>query len=326
MGGAGKLSLEYAPRNRGSLSLSGGVTSADYNGESGESRVINSISSSLFGHNHINFYEITYFTADHAIEPFNGLLFTTSLSWQRRKMLDNHIHKSWFKREAEPNIPENTAFRPMPENDILTASFGLEYTPAHYYHMYRGRKVYENPHYPTFALKYDRAFPMEGSRYLTSYHLMQFSARQKIEFGMFNRLNWSANAGTFWDADNLQFPDFKHFASTHILVTERTFDTGFSLPDNYALATDTRWAQAHVSWYTPYLLLKQIPWLSKKSFDEALRLRSIVLYGQRPYTELGYSLGFSDIARIGVFVGFEALKYHSVGVSVSLPLSVLAIE
>lgn len=162
-------------------------------------------------------------------------------------MLDNHIRKSWFKRDAEPNIPENTAFRPMQENDILKASFELEYTPAHYYHMSQGKKVYEASRYPTFALKYDRAFPMSGSRYLTSYHLMQFSAKQKIEFGMFNRLYWSVNAGSFFDAKNLQFPDFKHFASTRILVTERSFDTGFSLLDNYALSTNTRWTQANVS-------------------------------------------------------------------------------
>lgn len=236
-------------------------------------------------------------------------------------MLDNHIRKSWFKRDAEPNIPENTAFRPMQENDILKASFELEYTPAHYYHMSQGKKVYEASRYPTFALKYDRAFPMSGSRYLTSYHLMQFSAKQKIEFGMFNRLYWSVNAGSFFDAKNLQFPDFKHFASTRILVTERSFDTGFSLLDNYALSTNTRWTQANVSWYTPYLLLKHLPFLSRKAFDEALHLRSIVIYGRRPYTEIGYSIGFSDRARIGVFAGFDCLKFHSVGVSLSLPLS-----
>lgn len=245
--GQGELTLDYAPRNRGYLSLSGGLLSADYNSESGESRLINSMSSSLFGHNHLKLYENTFFTVDHAIEPANGLLFSSSLSWQRRKMLDNHIRKSWFKRDAEPNIPENTAFRPMPENDILKASFELEYTPAHYYHMSQGKKVYEASRYPTFALKYDRAFPMSGSRYLTSYHLMQFSAKQKIEFGMFNRLHWSVNAGSFFDAKNLQFPDFKHFASTRILVTERSFDTGFSLLDNYVLSTNTRWAQANVS-------------------------------------------------------------------------------
>lgn len=322
--GQGELTLDYAPRNRGYLSLSGGLLSADYNSESGESRLINSMSSSLFGHNHLKLYENTFFTVDHAIEPANGLLFSSSLSWQRRKMLDNHIHKSWFKRDAEPNIPENTAFRPMPENDILKASFELEYTPAHYYHMSQGKKVYEASRYPTFALKYDRAFPMSGSRYLTSYHLMQFSAKQKIEFGMFNRLHWSVNAGSFFNAKNLQFPDFKHFASTRILVTERSFDTGFSLLDNYVLSTNTRWAQANVSWYTPYLLLKHLPFLLRKAFDEALHLRSIVIYGGRPYTEIGYSIGFSDMARIGVFAGFDCLKFHSVGVSLSLPLSLFA--
>ena len=322
--GQGELTLDYAPRNRGYLSLSGGLLSTDYNSESGESRLINSMSSSLFGHNHLKLYENAFFTVDHAIEPANGLLFSSSLSWQRRKMLDNHIRKSWFKRDAEPNIPENTAFRPMPENDILKASFELEYTPAHYYHMSQGKKVYEASRYPTFALKYDRAFPMSGSRYLISYHLMQFSAKQKIEFGMFNRLHWSVNAGSFFDAKNLQFPDFKHFASTRILVTERSFDTGFSLLDNYVLSTNTRWAQANVSWYTPYLFLKHLPFLSRKAFDEALHLRSIVVYGRRPYTEIGYSIGFSDMARIGVFAGFDCLKFHSVGVSLSLPLSLFA--
>lgn len=318
--GQGELALDYAPRRMGRLSLSGGRTSADYNGESGEYRLINALSSALFGHNHIKFYENTFLAADHAIEPFNGMLFNASLSWQRRKMLDNHIHRSWFKRAAEPNIPENKDFRPMPDNDLLKVSFGLEYTPAHYYHMSKGRKVYENSHYPTFGLKYDRAFPMQGGRYLTSYHLMQFSVRQEIEFGMFNRLLWSVNAGSFWDAKHMQFPDFKHFAATDTWVTARPFDSGFNLPGNYALSTGTRWAQAHVSWYTPYLLLKQLPFLSDKLFDEALHLRSVVLYERQPYTELGYSAGISGMARIGVFVGFDSLKFRSVGVSVSLPL------
>lgn len=321
--GQGTLTLDYAPRNRGSLSLSGGVMSVDYNGESGEYRLINALSSSLFGHNHMKFYENTFFTVDHAIEPFNGLLFSTSVSWQRRRMLDNNIHQSWFERKAEPNVPGNALFRPMPDNDLLKASFGLEYTPAHYYHMSAGKKVYEESRFPTFGLKYDRAFPMDGHRYLSSYHLMQFSAKQKIEFGMFNRFHWMVNAGTFWNAKNLQFPDFKHFASTDIWVTARTFDSGFSLLDNYVLSTNTRWAQANLSWYTPRLLLNRLPFLADKPFVEALHLRSVVVYDQQPYTELGYSVGLSNVARVGVFVGFERLKYHSVGLSISMPLLLL---
>ena len=180
--------------------------------------------------------------------------------------------------------------------------------------------------YPTFTLRYDRAFPLKGSLPSPSYHLAEFSARQSIEFGMFNTLNWAVNAGTFWNKSGMQFPDFKHFATTGLPVTERSFDTGFSLLDNYAYSTNTRWVQANISWYTPCLLLKFLPFLKKKNLDEALHLRTLVEYDRRPYSEIGYSIGFMKLARLGVFLGFDSLKYRSAGVSVSIPLSTFAGE
>ena len=326
LAGQGELSLSYAPRRRGYMVLSGGMLSADYNGESGESRLINGVASSFFGRNDVKLYEKRFLSLHHQIELANSLLFSTSLSWQRRQMLENHIHRSWFKKEAEPNIPDSRAFYPMPENELLKASFALEYTPVHYYRMQKGKKVYEESRYPTFTLRYDRAFPLKGTLSSPSYHLAEFSARQNIEFGMFNTLDWAVNAGTFWDKKGMQFPDFKHFATTGLPVTERSFDTGFSLLDNYAYSTNTRWVQANISWYTPYLLLKFLPFLKKKNLDEALHLRTLAGYDRRPYSEVGYSIGFLKLARLGVFVGFESLKYRSTGVSVSIPLSMFAGE
>lgn len=318
--GQGELVLNYAPRNRGRLTLAGGFTSADYNGESGESRLINALSSSLFGHNHVKLYEKTFFTVSHEIEPLNGLLFSSSLSWQRRQMVENRIHHNWFKKAVEENLPANDDFRPMPENDVLKTILGMVYTPAYYYHMSKGRKVYEDSRYPTFALKYERAFPLKGGRYLTSYHLIQFSAKQEVNFGMFNRLFWMAEAGMLFDKKNVQFPDFKHFASTDIPVTERSFDAGFNLMGNYALSTNTRWTQVNMSWYTPYLILKRLPFLSDKFFDEALHLRTIAIFKRKPYSELGYSIGLSTVGRVGVFVGVDCPKFRAVGISFSLPL------
>ena len=164
---------------------------------------------------------------------------------------------------------------------------------------------------------------MGGVKLSPSYHLTEFSAKQRIGFGMFNRFNWYVNAGAFWKAVGMQFPDFKHFATTALPFTERTFDTGFALLNNYAYSTDTRWAQTNISWYTPYLLLKQLPFLKKKNFDEALHLRSVAVYDRKVYTEVGYSAGLYEMARIGVFAGFDDLKFRSVGVSVSIPLSML---
>lgn len=324
--GQGELSLDYALHRRGSLILSGGKVSADYNEESGESRLINAFASAFFGRNDMKLYDKQFLSVRNKIELANGLLFSSSLTWQEREMLENHISKSWFKKEAEPNVPNNETFRLMPRNELLKASFTLEYTPAHYYRMFEGRKVYENSRYPTFLFRYDRAFPLDGSLPSPSYHLTELSVQQHIEFGMFNQLVWGVNAGAFWDPDQMQFPDYKHFATTRFPVTERSFVSGFSLLDNYAYSTATRWAQMNLSWYTPYLLLKHLPFLKKNMLDEALHLRSLAVYGRLPYSELGYSIGFSVIARVGVFVGFDCLKYRSTGVSLTIPLSMFTRE
>ncbi len=318
--GEGKLTLEYAPRRLGFLSLSGGVISADYNGESGESRLINAFSSLITGHNHVKLHEKRFLAIEQSIEPFNGVSFSAGFSWQRRTSLENHVNKSLFGRRVEPNLPKHEmAAVPMPDNEVFKLSFGLDYTPARYYRISStGRKLYEPSRYPTFSVTYDRALPINGARYLSSYHLVQFSAVQTLSFGMFNQLYWKVNGGMFVDGRNMQLPDFKHFASTRIAVTARSFNEGFSLSDNYELATDTRWLQAHVSWYTPYLLLKHLPFLSHKSLSEGVHIRSLVVFDKTPYSELGYSIGWNNLLRVGVFGRFDNLKFRTAGISLSL--------
>ncbi len=318
--GYGEVVLEYAPRRLGNLTLSGGSRSADYNGESGESMLINSLSTLLFARNDVKFYNKQYLSVHNQVEVANSLLLTAGLTWQRRQSLDNNRSKSWFGKEGTPNTPANSTFTPMPTNHLLKASLGVEYTPAHYYRMVRGKKVYDDSRWPTFALQYERAFPQGSNSESPSFHRIEFSARQKIEFGMFNTLHWSANGGTFCDAVNMQFPDYKHFAATRFPLTDRMFTDGFVLLDNYAYSTSTRWAQAGVAWSTPYLLLKHLPFLKKKSWDEALHIRSLAVFRNQPYTEVGYSIGFTGRMRAGVFASFSGVKYQSVGVSVTLSL------
>ena len=320
--GSGKLSLEYAPRRLGYLWIEGGATSADFNGRSGEYRLINSYTSLIFGRSDIKFYNKKYFSVGNQFELTNSMLFTSILDWERRESLENLTNKSLFGRHhVKPNIPVNAGYNPMPANDLLKATLSLLYTPAHYYRMIHGRKVYENSSYPTFGVLYQQAFSHGGNSKLTpAFKKMELSVEQKIDFGLFNNLQYYLNGGLFWDAESVQFPDYKHFATTKLQVTDRTFNHGFSLLDNYEMSTNTRWAQANIMWTSPYLLLKQLPFLKRKTFDEALHLRTLFIYDRKPYAELGYSIGFMDMGRVGVFVGFDRLKYRSVGLSVSFPI------
>lgn len=319
--GSGTLVLDYAPRKLGKLSLSGGVLSADFNGESGESRQINAISSLFFARNDMKFYDKRFLSVNNEVELINSLLLSTGFTWQKREALENTVDKSWFKKHAKPNTPRHTDYLPMKQNELMKASVALQYTPARYYRMFQGHKYYQPSEYPTFTAKYERAFSHGGAGTLSSsFHRTELSIEQGFEFGLFNRIHWFVNGGAFWDAKDMQFPDYKHFATTRIPVTDHSLNQGFALLDNYAYSTNTRWAQANISWYTPYLLLKHLPFLKKKRYDEALHLRSLIVYKQSPYWEAGYSIGRSDLMRVGVFAGFEHLEFDAVGVTVSLPL------
>jgi len=319
--GKGTLTLDYAPRNLGRFWLTGGIASSDFNTETGESRMINSYSSLLFGRNDIRMFERKYLTVGNQVEIINSMLFTSILDWERRNTLDNHVNKSLFGKKAKPNIPGNDGYIPMPENDVLKATVSLSYTPAHYYRMIYGRKIYENSSWPTFSILYQQAFAHGGADKLTpSFKRFEFSMEQTIKFGMFNNLYWYVNGGTLWDKKDVQFADFRHFSATRLPVTERAFNQGFTMLGNYSLSTDSRWAQANVMWSTPYLLIKHLPFLQRKHFDEALHLRTLFVKDRDAYSEVGYSIGLLDMGRVGVFVSFDKLDYRSTGVSVSLPI------
>lgn len=319
--GSGTLSMDYAPRNLGHFWISGGLTTSDFNTESGESRLINSYSSLLFGRNDVKLFDKKSLSIGNQVEIINSMLFTSVLDWERRSMLDNHVGKSIFGKEAKPNIPGNIEYMPMPTNDLLKATFSLSYTPAHYYRMIYGRKFYENSSYPTFSVLYQQAFAHGNENKITpSFKRFELSIQQKIEFGMFNNLYWNLNGGVFWDKKDMQFTDFRHFSATRLPVTERTFNDGYALLGNYALSTNSRWAQANIMWSTPYLLIKHLPFLQRKHFDEALHLRTLFVRNHDAYSEVGYSIGLLDMGRIGVFVSFDKLDYRSTGVSISLPI------
>lgn len=319
--GSGTLALDYAPRHLGQLSLSGGVLSADFNGESGESRLINRIYSLAFARNELKLYDKRFLSVNNDFELTNGVLLSAGLTWQKRNALHNSVHHSVFGKKAKPNLPLHPDADHNPHSELLKATAIVQYTPPRYFRMYQGRKVYDPSNLPSFTFKYERAFATGGAETLSSsFHLTEFSAHQEFDFGLFNRIVWHANAGAFWDAADMTFADYKHFATTHNVVTEHSFDLGLALPRSYIYSTNTRWAQANISWNTPYLLLKQLPFLKNKRFDEALHLRSLVVYQRSPYWEAGYSIGYWGLARAGVFVGFENMKYHSVGVRVSIEL------
>lgn len=306
-------SMLYAPLSAGELRVSGGRTTADFN-RYGMLRILNTFSSFFFGDNPLKLYEKRFVQIENKIDAANGLTLIGGFRYEDRKGLSNHTSFRVWGDAPEPNIP-------MMDHQAAILMLQAEYTPRYRYEIRDGRKVYVDSRYPTFTVRYESGLPLT-SEPASTFDVLQLSVRQKVTLGLFDRLNYYVNAGKFLGSDNLFFPDAKHFHINELPVSGQTFDGSFNLLDNYSWSSGDLWAQGHVNWESDYLLLKRLPFLQTYLFNESLHMHS--LYRRSPgkefYTEAGYSLGFSEFGRIGVFVGFEGVDYKSIGVSISLPL------
>lgn len=310
-------SYQYAPMRRGNVSLSGGQTTADYNGESGTLLAINSIASLFFGENPVKFYKKKFVSLSNTVELANGLPLTTGISYEKRNALHNRQSYNFFGNTPSSNLP-NGQLMPMPDNSAMKVKIRLAYTPQYHYWKHRGKKMYIYSDYPTFSIQYETGIST-GSQESASFNKLEGNISQTIKISEFDRIGYTVNGGKFLSDKRVYFPDFKHFDTNELFITGSSPDNSFCLFDNYIYSTDKQWLQAHLNYTSDYLLFKRLPFLQKYMFNEALHARTLWIPG-KSYSEFGYSVGFSNIARIGVFVGLEKGKYDAVGFTISLPV------
>lgn len=310
-------SYQYAPMRRGNVSLSGGQTTADYNGESGTLLAINSIASLFFGENPVKFYKKKFVALSNTVELANGLPLTTGISYEKRNALHNRQSYNFFGNTPSSNLP-NGQLMPMPDNSAMKVKIRLAYTPQYHYWKHRGKKMYIYSDYPTFSIQYEAGIST-GSKESASFNKLEGNISQTIKISEFDRIGYTVNGGKFLSNKRVYFPDFKHFNTNELFITGSSLDNSFCLFDNYIYSTDKQWLQAHLNYMSDYLLFKRLPFLQKYMFNEALHARTLWIPG-KSYSEFGYSVGFSNIARIGVFVGLEKGKYDAVGFTISLPV------
>lgn len=310
-------SYQYAPMRRGNVSLSGGQTTADYNGESGTLLAINSIASLFFGENPVKFYKKKFIALSNTVELANGLPLTTGISYEKRNALHNRQSYNFFGNTPSSNLP-NGQLMPMPDNSAMKVKIRLAYTPQYHYWKHRGKKMYIYSDYPTFSIQYETGIST-GSQESASFNKLEGNISQTIKISEFDRIGYTVNGGKFLSNKRVYFPDFKHFNTNELFITGSSLDNSFCLFDNYIYSTDKQWLQAHLNYTSDYLLFKRLPFLQKYMFNEALHARTLWI-PDKSYSEFGYSVGFSNIARIGVFVSLEKGKYDAVGFTISLPV------
>ena len=317
------INFEYAPLRLGNIHIHAGSESADYNGESGINSTVNSLATLFFRRNYLKLYQQNHAYIQNRIDLANGLNMSVSLGYRTSQPLSNHNDYSFFyrdERDFSPNIP----YGPPHINDRNLYNeeaywdIGFEFTPRYYYRISGGRKYYEHSKFPTLSVRNKMAVPGIFNS-TADFDLLEMGIHQQLSWGMMHAFVWSLKGGVFLAHNEMFTMDYKFFNNQDIPVLFGNTGEVFRLLPFYRNAATERFAEAHIKFTTPYLLLKYIPFISNKLWVENLHLNYMTTGHGQQYWEAGYSLGqIYMTGSIGVFAGFTEKGFQNFGIQGTL--------
>lgn len=306
--------------------IRGGVTSKDISNGGGINPFINSLTSLLEKKNYLKLYESKYMTMGYSSEIINGLILEITGNFENRKVLNNTTDFSFLESSKlyTDNTPVNSylnegsneinKLRDQKHFDLNTS---FTYTPFRKYRMQNGTKIPADSDWPTFELTWQHGINdfSEIESGLRRYDMIKFEVSRHKNVGAFGEFRWRVRAAGYLDNRNLTFYDFFHINSQPFPLLLNNYEDAFMIPAFYSLSTPEFYAEGHLKYTTPYLFLKLLPVLSNTLMRENVSLSYLGTRYHTNYTEIGYSISeILFIGELGVYVGFDDLKYRSVGV------------
>jgi hypothetical protein len=313
--------LEFAPMRRGEIELRAGTLSRNFSSAPGDGILPfdNTVASLVFRRNYLKLYGDTFAEAAGSIDLANGLALSLSAKYSLRRGLTNSSDYSFFYRK-ERVYTDNIVIE---DHTAAIATLGIEYTPHQYYRVTaEGRKVPVRSDWPTFFVGWKKG--IRGIRGSTAdFDHISGGIRQNIDMGgTFHTLKYFIYGGAFVTARSLHFPDFRHFDTADLPVTNSSITSvgSYRMLGSYIHSTDRSYLELHVAYQARFLLIKLLPWFSGRLWTEGVQLHYLDTPGLRNHVEIDYTVGL--LWKAGLFVGFDQFKYNRIGFKFSIPIKI----
>ncbi len=307
-----------------------GMTSKDIGNGGGINTLLNSITTLMVEKNYLKLYESDYFTLGYRSELVNGLKLELISFYELRKVLENTTDFTIINtsRDYSDNIPDNRYLGPdsdpvhaLRDQNHASLAAKLTWVPFQKYRIDKGTKIPAGSDWPTFNISWEHGindFGQTGQQ-VDHYDMVRAEVHKKHEIGAFSEFRWRVRTGGVLDNRALTFYDFFHFNPQPIPVLINDYEDAFMIPAYYSTSTPEAFVEVHLKYATPYLLLKFLPGLSNTLMRENISMSYLGSRYHPGYTEIGYSMSeIFFLAEVGVYVGFEDLRYKSIGAKLIL--------
>ena len=285
--------------SRPQIGVSGGVTTAQFNGREPISALENTIRSLYLRNNYFKIYEKGFVKITYSEEIKNGIFFSTSLEYANRNPLFNTSNYSFAKQSknapyASNNPVDQTDFEnaPFTAHKIATLNIGTTFIFNQKYLSYPDRKFnMGNEKAPSLAVNYRKNFG--ASNAALNSDLFTANIRQEISAGNYGNFSYNLRGGFFLRKKEIALMDNLQANGNQLTFVLGNQLDSFGLLDYYKFYTNDKYAEAHIEHNFKGAFLSKIPLINKLNLHLVAGAKTLFMADNKPYSE--YAIGLDNI-------------------------------
>lgn len=310
-------------KGRGKVGLSIGKYIFQYNPDNPIHPVINTFTSLIAENNFIKLYEKQFVQLRYRQKLSRKWTFDITTEWSERNTLQNNSNHVYFNRDDRSytsNIPFNLeTSADFPQHQALIGTFNITGKPWQKYRIRNGRKFAITNSSPTLSLTIRQNFYSDNPTINDNFTHLEAGFQYEFNVGYRGKMDVKINAGTFFNQENMQFPDYKHFLGNQTIFSTTDPVGSFRLLDYYTYSTNNAYLNAHAHYQFRKFLVSQIFEVQMLGIKENIFVNYLHTDFSDHYFEVGYGIdNIARIFRLEFVSSFQDAKYLDFGVRIGI--------
>lgn len=313
--------LTYKPKSFGKVGLDFGQYVFQFNREKPIMELVNTFYALFYETNYLKIYQERFINASWSQEVFNGFFLFANVRYGQRQYLQNTTDLKVINRDEvtfSDNQPLSNEFNgPYVDHDHAQLRLRAQYRPGQKYISRPNQKLIFESKWPTFGLTYKKSVPGIFGSDLNFDHL-QFDIKQEIKMGLFGRSQYLLKLGAFFNDNNVQFPDYKHFNGNRTILGQK-YNEGFQMLHYYRYSTISNYVEVHYQHSFNGFLLNKIPGIRKANLQLVGGAHFIFSEFNRDYLEINVGIeNILRVIRVDYITSFSSRQPTSFGLKVGV--------
>ena len=313
------------------LEISGGTNTAQFNSGNPISPLVNDISTLFFKSNFMKLYHNDFLKVGYGQDLTKDIFLRGDFSFSNRKPLWNNTDYTFIQQDKI--YTSNNPLLPYDYEENFKAHYIAKLSMSATFYFNRKYMSYPNyrvnisdPRYPKINLQLTNAF--RASEKSLQYQHIAGNFIYNPSFDNKGDMHINLSAGTFWNAENINFIDYKHFNGNQTHFSSHNNNNAFNLLPYYTHSTNKSYFEAHIQHHFRGFISNKIPLFNKLQWNFVVGFHHLSRKNARPYQEISFGLenigwGSFRFLRVDYVRGYgQEFNNHGVMFGLFIPLGI----